>query len=237
MKTFRGSQLFEMEDNHLNPPQANGLLGDEIMRQSFQRIDQEIGAYLTKQCFTPEEYAIVQRVIHATADFDFAQLIRFSPDAIAAGIKALQQRVPIVTDVNMVKQGIQNKVTKTFQNPLVCALDFATEPLANKTRTETGMLQAIAQFPGAIFVVGNAPTALLSLCAEIQQGRMTPALVVGVPVGFVAVVEAKVALAQTEVPQIRVEGRKGGSPVAAAILNALMILAWESASDTANTCH
>ena len=204
-----------------------------IMEQSFAVIDREIG----KHNFTPAEYAIVRRVIHSTADFEFAQLIRFSEDAkdasasrsaIASGITAIQTRTPIITDVGMVKQGIAGMVAKTFGNPLLAAVEQVSEALPGKTRTETGLIQCFEQYPGAIFVIGNAPTALLALCAQLPASRIQPALVIGVPVGFISVMESKDALAQTAVPQIRVEGRKGGSPVAAAILNALIVLAWEN---------
>ncbi|HEY9669437.1 MAG TPA: precorrin-8X methylmutase [Coleofasciculaceae cyanobacterium] len=195
-----------------------------IMEQSFAVIDKEIGEHN----FTPAEYAIVRRIIHSTADFEFTQLIRFSESAIASGISALQQGYPIITDVGMVKQGVAGMVAKTFGNPLIAAVEQAPAALPGKTRTETGLIQCFEKFPGAIFVMGNAPTALLALCALLPTASIQPPLVIGAPVGFISVVESKTALAQTSVPQIRVEGRKGGSPVAAAILNALLVLAWEN---------
>ncbi|MGB3513667.1 MAG: cobalt-precorrin-8X methylmutase [Microcoleaceae cyanobacterium] len=195
-----------------------------IQQQSFDIIDREIGQHN----FSPAEYAIVRRVIHSTADFEFAKLIRFSPGAIESAIAALQNLVPIVTDVGMVKQGIAQMVANTFSNPIISAVEEVSFALPGKTRTETGLLKVAEKFPEAIFVIGNAPTALLSLCAQIHNGNVTPPLVIGVPVGFVSVVESKEVLAQTQVSQIRVEGRKGGSPVAAAIINALIVLAWES---------
>lgn len=193
------------------------------MEQSFAVIDREIGEHH----FSPVEYAIVRRVIHSTADFEFAKTIRFSPEAIASGILALQLQYPIITDVGMVKQGVAGMVAKTFGNTLIAAVEQVSEALPGKTLTETGLIQCFKKFPGAIFVIGNAPTALLALCAQLSTAPIQPALVIGVPVGFISVVESKEALAKTSVPQIRVEGRKGGSPVAAAILNALMVLAWE----------
>ncbi|HEY9607225.1 MAG TPA: cobalt-precorrin-8X methylmutase [Allocoleopsis sp.] len=194
-----------------------------IMEQSFAVIDREIGEHH----FSPAEYAIVRRVIHSTADFDFAQLIRFSPTAIASGIMALQHRLPIITDVGMVKQGVADMVAKTFGNQLIAAVEQVSVALPGKTRTETGFIECFQKFPGAIFVVGNAPTALLGLCSQLAVAPVQPPLVIGAPVGFISVLESKAALAQTQVPQIRIEGRKGGSPVAAAILNALITLAWE----------
>lgn len=199
------------------------FLENPITLASFEIIDQEI----EKHHFTPDEYAIVRRIIHTTADFEFAQLIQFSPDVIEKIIIALQHQKTIVTDVGMVKQGIAGMVAKTFKNSIICAVEQVTTPLPGKTRTETGLLKVAAEFPDAIFVIGNAPTSLLALCSQINQFCIQPSGVIGVPVGFVSVVESKTVLAQTPVPQIRVEGRKGGSPVAAAILNALVVLAWE----------
>ncbi|MGB3208981.1 MAG: cobalt-precorrin-8X methylmutase [Crinalium sp.] len=194
-----------------------------ILLQSFAVIDQEIG----KHNFSADEYAIVRRVIHSTADFEFAQLIRFSNNAIESAIAAIQRGTPIITDVSMVKQGVSTLVSQTFNNPLISAVEQAPIAKSGKTRTETGLLKCLEQFPDAIYVIGNAPTALLALCAELPSLAVQPAIVIGATVGFISVVESKAALAQTSLPQIRIEGRKGGSPAAAAIVNALMVLAWE----------
>lgn len=201
-----------------------------ITAQSFTIIDREIGEH----SFGLEEYAIVRRVIHTTADFEFKHLVRFEHDAIAQGLRAIAQGLPIVVDVGMVKQGIVGLLAKTFHNPVIKAIDFAktddeTQDPAQQfpmTRSASGMRQCMQLYPEAIFVVGNAPTALLTLC-EPKDFNFAPKLIIGVPVGFVAVVEAKAALAQTAYSQIRVEGRKGGSTVAAAIINALVTLAFE----------
>lgn len=192
-----------------------------IMVQSFAAIDREIGTHN----FTTFEYAIIRRVIHSTADFDFKKLIYFSPEAISSGITALRRGVPIITDVSMVKQGIVNLVAQTFNNPIISAVEQASVALPGKTRTETGLIECWRQFPEAIYAIGNAPTALLALCNELKSTSINPALVIGAPVGFISVVESKAALANTAVNQIRVEGRKGGSPVAAAIVNALITIA------------
>jgi precorrin-8X/cobalt-precorrin-8 methylmutase len=195
-----------------------------IMEQSFAVIDREIGDH----GFSPAEYAIARRVIHSTADFEFKHLLRFSPTGIETAIAALGEKTPIITDVGMVKQGVATVVSQTFGNPLVSAVEFARTAAPGKTRTETGLLHCLEQYPGAIVAIGNAPTALLALCRQLETASyLTPAVVIGAPVGFIAVEESKAALAQTEIPQIRVEGRKGGSAVAAAILNALLVLAWE----------
>nr|WP_219907671.1 cobalt-precorrin-8X methylmutase [Aphanothece hegewaldii] len=196
-------------------------LNHPILEQSFAIIDQEIGEH----SFNALEYAIVRRIIHATADFEYTNLLIFSSDAIEKGIESLRNRCPIITDVSMVKQGIKTLVSKTFQNPIITAVEQVTIPEPNKTLTETGILKCFERYPEAIYVIGNAPTALLALCQEIEKTQIKPSLVIGVPVGFVSVVESKQALAQINIPQISVKGRKGGSPVASAIINAILILA------------
>jgi precorrin-8X/cobalt-precorrin-8 methylmutase len=196
-------------------------LNHPILEKSFEIIDQEMGDHNLNSL----EYAIARRVIHATADFEFANLLRFSPDAIKKGMDALESKIPIITDVTMVKQGITTLVHKTFNNPLIAAIEQVSDALPGKTRTETGILKCFEQYPDAIYVIGNAPTALLALCQKIADSPIKPSLIIGVPVGFVSVVESKQMLANTNVAQIRVEGRKGGSPVASAIINSLLILA------------
>ena len=179
-------------------------LNHPILKKSFAIIDREIGEHH----FSPEQYAIARRVIHATADFEFAELLRFSPGAIEAGIACLRQQVPIITDVSMVKQGIATLVTKTFNNPIVVAVEQASVALPGKTQTETGLLHCIEQYPQGIYVIGNAPTALLALCAQSSAGKGSggcfeqtqserPSLIIGAPVGFVSVIESKQALAQS----------------------------------------
>jgi precorrin-8X/cobalt-precorrin-8 methylmutase len=207
--------------NNLNHP---------IVEKSFRIIDREVGEHN----LSSQEYAIARRVIHATADFEYLQLLRFSPQAINSGIAAIQQKIPIVTDVTMVKQGIKNLVAKTFNNPIITAIEQAPVATPGKTRTETGLLKCWEQYPQAIYVIGNAPTALLALCQQLKNSTTIPGLVIGVPVGFVSVIESKQALAQSNVPQILITGRKGGSPAAAAILNALLILAAENYSVSSN---
>ncbi len=200
-----------------------------ITAQSFAIIDREIGEH----SFTLTEYAIVRRIIHTTADFEFKQLVRFERSAIASGLAAISARTPIVVDVGMVKQGTIGLLAKTFENPVINALEFSSSDdlagLGDRTRSEIGMRTCMQQYPEAIFVVGNAPTALLALC-QPTDFAFAPKLIVGAPVGFVSVLESKAALAESSYPHIRIEGRKGGSPVAAAIINALVTLAWEQQS-------
>ncbi len=196
-------------------------LNHPIVEQSFAIIDREVA----KHKLNPQEYAIARRVIHATADFEYLNLLRFNRDAIDSGIAALKAGTPIITDVTMVKQGIRSLVAKTFNNPIIAAIDLAKTADSGKTRTETGLLKCWSQYPTAIYVIGNAPTALLALCEQVNHSKTKPSLVIGVPVGFVSVIESKQALTRLDIPQIVIEGRKGGSPAAASILNALLILA------------
>ncbi|MBD2112205.1 MULTISPECIES: precorrin-8X methylmutase [Cyanophyceae] len=194
-----------------------------ILEESFALIDREVGEH----GFTPAEYAVVRRVIHSTADFDFKELVRFSEGAIATATHHLSNGGPIIVDVTMVRQGVAGMIERTFQNPLLTAVTLGDSPENGRTRTEAGLLRCLEEHPKALVAIGNAPTALMALCDRIVSDQAHPALVIGAPVGFIAVEDSKQRLAQTSVPQIRVEGRKGGSPVAAAILNALLVLAWE----------
>ncbi|MEM1241753.1 MAG: precorrin-8X methylmutase [Cyanobacteria bacterium P01_H01_bin.26] len=197
-----------------------------ITAESFAIIDREIGPHN----WPLEEYAIIRRAIHSTADFELLNLFEFSKDAVAAGIAALQQQQPVIVDVRMVQMGITGVLKGIGHTSIACALDCVPEDFAPSgdsaatTRTAAGMLALTQQYSTGIFVIGNAPTALLTLVDQIRQGLVKPSLVVGVPVGFVAVEAAKQVLAQVDVPQIQVRGRKGGSPVAAAIVNALAYL-------------
>ena len=198
-------------------------LNHPILKQSFAIIDRTVGEHNLNGA----EYVIARRVIHSTADFEFINLLKFSPGAIESGINSLREKVAIVTDVTMVKQGIKTQVDRTFKNPIIAAVEAASSPLPGKTRTETGLLKCFQNYPDGIYVFGNAPTALLALCSVLSNSPIKPRLIIGAPVGFVSVVESKQALAKISIPQIRVNGCKGGSPVAAAIINALLVLAWE----------
>ncbi|MGK7945074.1 MAG: cobalt-precorrin-8X methylmutase [Microcystaceae cyanobacterium] len=202
---------------------AKENLNHPITRESFAIIDREVGQHSLSSL----EYRVVRRVIHATADFEFLHLVSFSQDAIAQAIEALRQKRPIITDVTMVKQGIITLVQKTFDNPIITAIEQVDRAEKGKTRTETGMIRCLEQYPQAIYVIGNAPTALLAICQDVINKSLQPTLIIGAPVGFVSVLESKEQLEKVSVPQIRVNGRKGGSAVASAILNELLILAWE----------
>ena len=182
----------------------------------------------------PETAAVVKRVIHTTADFDYAKNLRFTPGAVQAAVRALQRGAVIVTDTNMALAGISRPGLAKLGCEAVCYMaDPAVAEAAKQagtTRAVAAMHRAAREHPGAILAVGNAPTALLTIAEEIEAG-LRPALVIGVPVGFVNVVESKETLfaicEQHDVPAIAAMGRKGGSNVAAAICNALVYSAAE----------
>ena len=188
----------------------------------------------------PETAAVVKRVIHTTADFDYARNLRFTPGAVAAGVAALRAGTPIVTDTNMALAGITRPGLAKVGSAALCYMAdpevAAAAKAAGTTRAVASMHRAAQEHPGAILAVGNAPTALLTIAEEIEAG-LRPALVIGVPVGFVNVVESKETLfAACEahgVPAIAAMGRKGGSNVAAAICNALVYSAAEMLDPTA----
>ena len=186
----------------------------------------EIIASELKTAIPAENRAVVMRVIHATADFDYAENLAFSEGAVAKALDALRAGCRIVTDTQMAKAGIN----KTAAAKLGCAVDcFMSDPdVAEEakargcTRAQVSMEKAARLGGPVIFVIGNAPTALLTLRSLIDGGKVSPALVIGVPVGFVNILEAKDAILSSSVPHIVAKGRKGGSNVAAAIVNALM---------------
>ena len=182
----------------------------------------------------PETAAVVKRVIHTTADFDYAKNLRFTTGAVQAAVRALQRGAVIVTDTNMALAGISRPGLAKLGCEAVCYMaDPAVAEAAKQagtTRAVAAMHRAAREHPGAILAVGTAPTALLTIAEEIEAG-LRPALVIGVPVGFVNVVESKETLfaicEQHGVPAIAAMGRKGGSNVAAAICNALVYSAAE----------
>ena len=188
----------------------------------------------------PEVAPVVKRVIHTTADFDYARNLQFTPGAVSAGVAALRAGTPIITDTNMALAGISKPALARLGGSALCYMaDPEVAALAKEagtTRAVASMHRAAAEHPGAILAVGNAPTALLTIADEIEAG-LRPALVIGVPVGFVNVVESKerlFAVCQAhQVPAIVAMGRKGGSNVAAAICNALVYSAAEMLDPTA----
>jgi len=196
----------------------------DIEAESFRIIERELGP--TR--FTPEEFAVVRRCIHATGDFSFAGNFRFHPQAIAAGLAAIRAGKNILVDVNMAASGISTGLLARFGGRVICRVAEAeTAALAKAngtTRSDAAMVRSIGDNIG-IVAVGNAPTALLKVMELIGQGTFAPDLVLGVPVGFVNASESKELLAEKPYPYITALGRKGGTPVAVAAINALLRLA------------
>lgn len=193
----------------------------EIEQASMAIIAEEMGEWAGNE----EDLPVVKRVVHTTADFDFVQALHFSEGAVARGREALRRGVTVVTDTAMAAAGISKTAASRWNVPIVCHMaepDVREEAeMRGTTRAVISMEHAALETPDAIFAIGNAPTALIHLCELIRRGLAKPSLVIGVPVGFVNVVEAKEMLTATDVPQIAAMGRKGGSTVAAAIVNAL----------------
>lgn len=202
--------------------ELQNVLPADIERRSMEIITQELG----QKRLNPSQEAIIKRVIHTTADFDYADSMCFAPDAIERAISAIKAGTPIVTDTQMVRAGINKKSLARFGGEVLCFMsdeDVAAAALKNQTtRATASMDKAAALNRPLIFAVGNAPTALIRLYELVAQGRLTPALIIGVPVGFVNVVESKELILRTDIPHIVARGRKGGSNVAAAIVNALL---------------
>lgn len=195
---------------------------EEIERASMAIIGREMGDWAGPA----ENLPILKRVIHTTADFDFVRNLLFSPNAVRLGREALRRGVTVVTDTAMAAAGIGKPAAARWGVSVVCRMadpDVRDEALRRGvTRAVVSMERAAAETPDAIFAIGNAPTALIRLCELVREGAARPSLVVGVPVGFVNVVESKEMLAATDVPYIAAMGRKGGSPVASAVVNALL---------------
>jgi precorrin-8X/cobalt-precorrin-8 methylmutase len=198
---------------------------EKIEARSFEIIEQEMGQHP----FSPEEWKVVRRIIHATADFDLGRSVLFHSEAIRSGIEAIRRGCPIVTDVQMVQAGINKTACSKFGNPVYCFIgnkDVARRAkAAGLTRAIISMRKARKKIHGGIVAIGNAPTALLEVVRLVQEGVMRPALIIGVPVGFVSAAESKEALAKLDTPYITNQGRKGGTPVAVATVNALLGLA------------
>ena len=192
-----------------------------IEARSMQIIESELKTEIPE-----ENRAVVKRVIHATADFDYAENLAFSPGAVEKALAALGRGCRIVTDTQMAKSGINKTAAGTLGCEIVCFMsdpDVAEEAKARGcTRAQVSMEKAARLGGETIFAVGNAPTALLTLRELMDEGKVSPALVIGVPVGFVNILESKDAILSSSVPHIVARGRKGGSTVAAAIVNALM---------------
>ncbi len=196
----------------------------EIEKESFRIIKQELD--LMGKSFSEEMLPVVERVIHTTADFEYADTLTFSIDCIQKAKKAILEGAHIVTDTNMTLSGINKKMLQKFGGDVHCFMadeDVAKEAKEREvTRAIVSMEKAAKLGVPTIFAIGNAPTALIKLKELIDEGALKPELIIGVPVGFVNVVEAKELIMESDVPYIVNRGRKGGSTVAAAICNSLL---------------
>lgn len=201
-------------------------LGRQIEDQSFAIVDSEAGAH----AFTSEQWQVVRRVIHATADFEFKELLDFGNDAVVRGISALRGGCPVVVDVNMIAAGLNAERLTAYgcqvYSHIADADVIATAKAANSTRAIEAMRKArgLGLLDGGVIAIGNAPTALLELARLVREEGVKPALVIGVPVGFVSAAESKEVIREAGVPYIVARGRKGGSPIAVAIIHALLLL-------------
>jgi len=197
---------------------------DEIEAESFRIIDSEIGPHQ----FDGQQWPIVRRVIHTTADFELAEQMRFSWNVVEQAIVALRGSAKILCDTNMVLAGVNKARLAKLGGSIAC---HVADPQVAAEAKEAGLTRStLALRRGVeegctIFLIGNAPTALFELLRLAEAGDVQPDLIVGVPVGFVGAAESKDALLDADLPYIAIEGRKGGSAIAAAILNALLIQA------------
>ncbi len=210
---------------------TTGLRPEEIERESFRIIEAEAGPH----SWPPDQWQVVRRAIHASADFDYLGSMVISPDAVASGVAAIRRGRGMVTDTTMALAGIARRRLEKFGISACC---YVADPEVARLAREEGTTRSIpamrkgAADPGnGIFVIGNAPTALFELLRLIREEGVRPDLVIGLPVGFVGAAESKERLVAEatalDVPFIANRGRKGGSNVAAAVVNALLILAEE----------
>ena len=198
----------------------------EIEALSFKIIDQEAGSH----GFSAEEWTIVRRMIHTSADFEYKETVRIHPDAVAAGTAAIRNGKSIITDTNMARVGIRQGDLDPLGATVKCYMSDSAvaenAKAAATTRAHAAVDAAVSDMNGGIYVVGNAPTALLHLIERVKEKKAQPALIIGLPVGFVNAAESKAELLKLDQPPfITNVGRKGGSNVAAAVVNALIILA------------
>lgn len=207
--------------------------GQSIEDASMQMIEEEIGSHP----YNEKEWPIVRRIIHSTADFDFANKnkIIFHKDAIESGINALKNGCSIVVDVNGVIGGLNKQNPKDFGNEIVCNISkpeiMELAKKAGKTRSQISMRAAQSDIDKGVVAIGNAPTALQEVIKMVKEGIVKPALIIGIPVGFICASESKEELSKLEeVPFITNLGRKGGSSSASAIINAIFKLIREESS-------
>ncbi len=200
------------------------LQPEEIEAESFRIIDSEIGPHQ----YDDQQWPVVRRVIHTTADFELAEQIRFSWNLTDRALVALRGGAKVLCDTNMVLSGVNKARLAKLGGSIACHVAdpqvAAEAKAAGLTRSTLALRKGVAE-GCTIFLIGNAPTALFELLRLVEAGEANPELIVGVPVGFVGAAESKQALIESDLPYVAIEGRKGGSAIAAAILNALLIQA------------
>ena len=210
------------------------LLPEQIDRESLTMVQAALPAGLG---LNPQEHYILCRLVRAEGDPAIAPAVRFSPDAVAHGLAALSGGAAVVADVRMVEMGISKALLARRGVATRCLIDVpevaARAQREKTTRSVSAIRELTPHLDGAIVAVGNAPTALLALLDLVDAGAATPALIVGMPVGFVACAESKEELVKRAIPYITILGRRGGSSAAAAAINALLELAGESAAPEA----
>lgn len=214
----------------MNDMRQMTALGRSIEDESFAIIDAEVGEH----GFGPAEWQVVRRVIHATADFEFRSLLRFHPGAVEAGTSALKGGAPILVDVKMIAAGLNEDRLAAYGSSVASFISdqdvIAAAKAKNSTRAIEAMRKAhrLGMLDGAVVAIGNAPTALLEVVRLVREEKARPALILGVPVGFVSAAASKEAVLALDTPFIVAHGRKGGSPIAVAIIHALLYLAAEN---------
>jgi len=207
--------------------------GQSIEDASMQMIENEIGTHQ----YNEKEWPIVRRVIHSTADFDFAgkNKIIFHKDAVESAMNALRNGCSIIVDVNGVIGGLNKQNPKDFGNNIVCNISnpeiMELAKKEGKTRSQVSMRAATSDIDGGVVAIGNAPTALMEIIQMVKEGIVKPALIIGIPVGFICAAESKDELSKLEgAPFITNIGRKGGSSSASAIINAIFKLIREKSA-------
>ena len=195
------------------------VLPADIEKRSFEIIGSELGDIDIPEKIKP----VVFRVIHTTADFDYLENLYFSENVIDKALSVLENGAVIVTDTNMARSGVNKAALARHGCECICFMETAKK--LGTTRAAASVDKAALLDKPVIYAVGNAPTALLRLCEHIEKGDFVPELVIGVPVGFVNVVQSKEMLIESGIPCIVARGRKGGSNVAAAVCNALLYMA------------
>ena len=210
------------------------LLPDEIDRESLKMVQADLPRGLSLE---PREHYVLCRIVRAEGDPAIAESVRFSPDALERGITAIRAGADVVTDVRMVEMGISKALLNRRQVATRCLIDVpevaARAQREGTTRSVAAVRELAPYLSGAVVAVGNAPTALLALLDLVDAGAVAPALIIGMPVGFVACAESKDELVRRPAPYISILGRRGGSSAAAATVNALLELAGNAAEQEA----